>query len=488
MLPVIYLHPLLHDGKTFVRLGFAQDKQLFWYLCQQQEIIKYSKTYKCLVTHYRKEPILKLEEAIKGKATLDTSALERFALQTKAAERKKAEGKVIVLPLVHLIPGLLEDKKILMLQFRYRRELSEFLRQQPFIHYYGQGKCWYIEQEKTSLSEVVALLQPHARLRIDPGLQPLDWETQKLLITGNNKDWGSMNPEPFLDALIARDYSPNTLSSYFSLLGRFIKHMAIRQAKDFEVLKANSVNVYHSRWMAEEEVCAGTINQSVSALKFYMQKVVGVSTEGFELVRAKKDKKLPKVISLEEVAAILSSPANLKHRCLLAFLYSGGLRVEEVLGLKVADIAWERKQLWIRKGKGKKDRVTMLSDSLAVQLKEYLRNYKPKSYLFEGQFGGRYTSTSIRKVLNIAMKAAGIEKGYTPHCLRHSFATHLLEGGTDLRYIQSLLGHESSKTTEIYTHVSQKSLQNIQSPLDKLELWKNDAKLSTKQPKTYEGK
>ena len=483
MLPVIYLHPLLHDGKTFVRISFAQDKGLFWYLCQQQGLIKYSKTYKCLLTHYRKEPLVKLKEVIKGKATLDTSALMRFALQTKAAEKKKVEEKVRVLPLVHLLPGLLDDKKILMLEFRYRRALSEFLRQQPFIHYYSKGKCWYVAQEKTSLSDVVALLQPHVRLRIDPSLQPLDWETQKLLITGNNKDWGKMNPEPFLEALIARDYSPNTLSSYFSLLGRFIKHMAIQEAKDFEDLDTNSVNIYHSRWMAEEEVCAGTINQSVNALKFYMQKVIGIPTGGFELIRAKKDKKLPKVISLEEVAAILSSPANLKHRCLLALLYSGGLRAEEVLGLKVTDIAWERKQLWIRKGKGKKDRMTVLSDSLAVQLKEYIRTYKPKEYVFEGQYGGRYTSSSLAKVLKIAIKAAGIKKHYTPHCLRHSFATHLLEGGTDLRYIQSLLGHESSKTTEIYTHVSQKSLQNIQSPLDKLELWKNDTKLSEKTTK-----
>lgn len=141
MLPVIYLHPLLHDGKTFVRISFAQDKGLFWYLCQQQGLIRYSKTYKFLVSYYRKESLLKLKTLIKGKATLDTSALMRFALQTKAAEKKKAEGKVTVLPLVHLLPGLLEDKKILMLQCRYRRELNQVLKQQAFTHYYSKGKC-----------------------------------------------------------------------------------------------------------------------------------------------------------------------------------------------------------------------------------------------------------------------------------------------------------------------------------------------------------
>jgi integrase/recombinase XerD len=150
MLPVIYLHPLLHNGETFVRLRNTQDKQLFWFLCQQQGLIKSSKTYKCLVTYYNKEALLKLKEVIREKATLDTSALMRFALQTKAIEKKKAEGRATVLPLVHLLPGLLEDKKILMLQFRYRRELQQLLRQQTFTHYYSQGKCWYVAQEKAS--------------------------------------------------------------------------------------------------------------------------------------------------------------------------------------------------------------------------------------------------------------------------------------------------------------------------------------------------
>lgn len=139
MLPVIYLHPLLHDGKTFARHSYTQDKQLFWFLCQQG-FIKYSKTYKCLITYYNKEALLKLKEVIREKATLDTSALMRFAAQTKAIEKKKAEGRATSLPLVHLLPGLLDNKKILMLQFRYRRELQQLIKQQPFTHYYSQGK------------------------------------------------------------------------------------------------------------------------------------------------------------------------------------------------------------------------------------------------------------------------------------------------------------------------------------------------------------
>lgn len=161
-------------------------------------------------------------------------------------------------------------------------------------------------------------------------------------------------------------------------------------------------------------------------------------------------------------------PQNLKHKALLTTLYSAGLRMGELLNLRLTDIDSDHMRIWVREGKGAKDRLTVLSGHLLDLLRLYYRQYRPKTYLFEGPDGRPYSATSVRKVLRRATESAGIKKSIRPHTLRHSFATHLLEQGTNLRYIQSLLGHSSAKTTEIYTHVSSKKREEVRSPLDKI--------------------
>jgi integrase/recombinase XerD len=171
----------------------------------------------------------------------------------------------------------------------------------------------------------------------------------------------------------------------------------------------------------------------------------------------------------EEIAKIMASCENLKHRTMLCLLYGAGLRAGEVISIKVNDIDSSRNLISIRKAKGFKDRTVMLSEKLLDLLRDYYKNYRPKVYLFEGQYGDQYSETSLRKVFKKACLKAGIKQRPTLHWLRHSFATHLLENGTDLRYIQQLLGHQSSQTTEIYTHVSNLHIGKIKSPLDNLE-------------------
>lgn len=193
----------------------------------------------------------------------------------------------------------------------------------------------------------------------------------------------------------------------------------------------------------------------------------------YEIKRPHKDKKLPVVLSKEEVAKILSSIDNIKHKAILMIIYSAGLRVGEVVKLKVEDVDSNRMLVHVKGAKGRKDRYTLLSKTALEILREYWRKYKPAKWLFEGARDGRYLSTrTVEKLLTHACEKAGIKKEVSVHTLRHSFATHLLESGTDLRYIQELLGHANSKTTEIYTHVSTKSLGKIQSPLDSLNLKK----------------
>ena len=197
---------------------------------------------------------------------------------------------------------------------------------------------------------------------------------------------------------------------------------------------------------------------------------MGESRKFYYLDRPKRDKVLPEVLTKDEVQLMISTTSNLKHKCIIMLIYSAGLRVSEALNLKVTDIDGKRQMIIIRKGKGKKDRNSLLSKKILLYLREYYILHKPKDYLFEGAYGGTYSATSVLKIVKRAAKQAGIKKKVTTHTLRHSFATHLLEQGTNLRYIQSLLGHESSKTTEIYTHITSKGLDNVLNPMDDMDL------------------
>ena len=190
----------------------------------------------------------------------------------------------------------------------------------------------------------------------------------------------------------------------------------------------------------------------------------------YQIDRPFQDKKLPSVLSIEEVKSIIESIDNLKHKCIIQLIYSAGLRISELTNLKIKDIDKNRKQIFVRGGKGKKDRQTVLSEKILEQLRKYYIQYQPKEYLFEGQLGGAYSERSIQQIFQEALRNANVKKHATVHSLRHSFATHLLEAGTDLRYIQSLLGHSSSKTTEVYTHITTKGFDKIKSPLDNFDL------------------
>ena len=204
----------------------------------------------------------------------------------------------------------------------------------------------------------------------------------------------------------------------------------------------------------------------MNALKLYFKTIHEKNIDIDKIHRPKREKVLPNVLSKEEVFKIIDLTKNLKHKTLLALIYSAGLRISEALAMKPNDIDSARMLIHIKNAKGKKDRYTLLSEKILLLLREYYTIYKPKEYLFEGQFGGQYSSRSAQTILKEAVKRAGINKPVSLHTLRHSFATHLLESGTDLRYIQDLLGHSSPKTTMIYTHVSSTSLKKIKNPFD----------------------
>jgi integrase/recombinase XerD len=262
-----------------------------------------------------------------------------------------------------------------------------------------------------------------------------------------------------------RNYSNKTIKSYTSCLRSFTRYFHPRHPRQIE---ETDIRTYLLYLLEEKRFSAATVNQVFNALRFLYVELYKMPFTIGSLPRPKKEKQLPVILSQEEVVKILNTVDNLKHKTLLMLIYSAGLRVGESVRLKVENIDSKRKLIYIKSAKGKKDRYTILSDIALENLRKYYKEYRPQEYLFEGAEGRSHISErSIQNVFERAVKFAGIKKAVTLHSLRHSFATHLLEGGTDLRYIQEILGHSSSKTTEIYTHVSQKTLGKIVSPLDK---------------------
>lgn len=263
-----------------------------------------------------------------------------------------------------------------------------------------------------------------------------------------------------------KNYSQSTVNTYTYYFEMFLKYF-----KDREIDKLSKNEVMDFLYKESEKgFSAAYQNQLVNSIKFYYEKVLGRQKEFYDLPRAKKPQKLPTVLSEEEITTLLDQPENLKHKCILFLIYSGGLRISEAVKMRISDIDSTRNLIIVRGAKGKKDRTTLLSQKMLEMLRHYYKVYKPKEYLFEGETGGQYSVTTIQKVFNKALAASGIRKKATVHSLRHSFATHLLERGTDLRYIQELLGHGSSKTTERYTHITKKGMDNIVSPLDNLNI------------------
>ena len=209
-------------------------------------------------------------------------------------------------------------------------------------------------------------------------------------------------------------------------------------------------------------------NQRINSIKFYYEKVLGYDKLYYKIERPKKKHALPNVLSVGEVKKIIDSTRNIKHKCIISLLYSAGLRRSELINLKLDSILTGQMQIKITNSKGDKDRYVGLSAHLLKLLREYYKEFKPKEWLIEGKNGEQYSATSVLNVVKQAAKKAGISRRVTPHMFRHSFATHHLESGTDLRYIQEFLGHSSSKTTEIYTHVAKTDFSKFRNPLDSM--------------------
>jgi len=354
-----------------------------------------------------------------------------------------------------------KSQSILSLTFEKNPHLHYLVKNELRAFWSQTKKIWYLPYSDENIDKIFRIFNGHAL--IDSSILDMKMERhiynlgdisleQKHIIT----------IERFKRWMRTKRYSESTIETYVGILIFFLKYIQKRNCTE---VTSKTVSQFNYEFIVAPKKSISYQNQAINALKQYF-KYCKLDVEVNEIERPKREKKLPVILNIEEVKRIIDMTSNMKHKTLLALIYSGGFRISEVLHLKLEDIDSQRMLVHIKSAKGMKDRYTLLSNKVLVLLREYYVIYKPSLYLFEGQYGEQYTSRSAQMVLKHAANRAGIIKKITLHSLRHSFATHLLENGTDIRYIQNLLGHNSPKTTMIYTHVSERSVQNIKNPFD----------------------
>ena len=273
--------------------------------------------------------------------------------------------------------------------------------------------------------------------------------------------------DAFSHYMLQRRYSPNSVKSYREALRVFLDFI---EDKVPEEITNDDLEQFNHERIIKKGFSASYQNQVINALKLYFTRFHGKQFDVSKIERPKDGYKLPIVLSLDEVENILNGTKNLKHRTMLSVIYSCGLRMGELINLRIRDVDSKRMVIHIKKAKGDKDRVVPLSESTLDILRTYYLEYKPEEYLFNGDGAVQYSRSSLQSVFRQAISRSGIKKKCTLHTLRHSFATHLLEAGVNLRYIQELLGHNSPKTTMIYTHVSSEASRKIESPIERIKL------------------
>ena len=336
------------------------------------------------------------------------------------------------------------NENVVGLYFSRDNNLSELIKRSGG-RYSASCRCWYLPKNRMLIQKLAYTLAEQSSYRIH----------------------GVHEIKEMIRVLELKGYSPSTIKIYKQSFNAFTDHF---DERDINSITKREIEEYLLHLAKNKKQSESAIHSAVNAIKFYYEQVLKKPREFFELQRPKKPIKNVTVFSENEVTKIINAITNIKHKAMLMIGYAAGLRISEIIHLKVKDIDSERMMLHIRNAKGKKDREVILSETLLAVLRDYYKLYKPKEFLFEGQSGNSYTARSLSKIMQSAKQKAGVKKQGSIHAFRHSFATHLLESGTDISIIQKLLGHNDIKTTLRYTHVSKVELQKVKSPLDKLDL------------------
>ncbi len=350
----------------------------------------------------------------------------------------------------------------LLLLFHYNDEIINKIKNLNKFIWSRTLKGWHTSFNK----EDILLVQESLRNMIEFIYDDSLYESIKIKPSKKNRVLTSddlLLTHDFVKYLDGKYYSKSTITTYSNFIVDFVEY---KKNKPLNELTNRDVEKFIEDIMIPKRLSVSTHRQFISAMKIFIQFYPDTQIEELQLQRPKKSRLLPIVLSQEEIIDLLRHTKNLKHRAILALLYSAGLRIGELINLELRNINIDRRQIVVKNGKGRKDRYVILAESFLPLLQNYVITYKPKRYFAEGKDGEKYTASSIRKFLYRSCVDASITKKVTPHTLRHSYATHLLENGIGLRHIQELLGHAKPETTMIYTHVAKKDLLDIKSPLD----------------------
>lgn len=369
-----------------------------------------------------------------------------------------------------------KDAERIFIDAPVNNELYQLLRQIKEIRWSNTKKQWHLPSGKKMVDDLAAAIkkiavldtdqlreQLQSRKKIIPAIIkfPVNTPAKRFTLSSNNHK----AMDDFLKILVLKAYSASTIKTYKN---EFLQLLKILNQKNVQDLTTEQLKRY-LLWCIAQGLTENSIHSRINALKFYYEQVLKQEKIFFEIPRPKKPFLLPKVISEEKIIKGLFDIKNLKHKTLLLLAYSAGLRVSEVVSLQLTDVNSDRMQININRAKGKKDRVVTLSKSILEILREYYKEYKPSYWLFEGQNNQEhYSERSAQGIFKEAYKNLKLPPQCSFHSLRHSFATHLLENGTDISFIQKILGHNNIKTTLRYAQVSNKSISKIESPLDKI--------------------
>ncbi len=346
--------------------------------------------------------------------------------------------------------GIHCDKAVIFIRFEYNEPLIERVKKLVGVQWSQSQKAWYVLD--------------NAAYRKKFGIEPKPLVGKDVLLNISAVNQSALCR--YIETLQLRAYSENTIRTYRN---EFAQLLYIIKDAHVDTLTAEKLRSYFLYCVNTLKLSENTLHSRINAVKFYFEQVLHREKLFFEIPRPKKPSILPQVINVQDIKQLFAVTTNLKHNTMLKLCYGMGLRVSEIINLKITDIDSKNMQVFIERAKGKKDRYVNLPESILEQLRSYFVAFKPKIYLFEGQYGDKYSTRSAQQVFSSALQKAKINKVSGIHGLRHSFATHLLEAGTDIKFIQELLGHNDIKTTMRYTHVSEKSLKKIKSPLDTLD-------------------
>jgi len=350
----------------------------------------------------------------------------------------------------------------LLLLFDFDYAIKEKIKSLGNYRWSQSLKGWYTPFSSEKITILKQALKESVSFQLDtsifetPKVKPV---RKKRVISEENKNILRL----YVKYLKGKRYSESTIKTYFTFMADFFDYL---QSTPLDTVDHRTVERFLEDVFVPRKYSISSQRQFISAVKLFVVFYPECAIDEVKLQRPKKSKLLPTVLSKEEIIDLIRCTKNLKHRAVIAMIYSAGLRISELLNLELQHIDIDRRQIIVKYSKGRRDRHIILADSFIPLLLNYVNSYEPSVFFAEGKPGVKYSAESVRAFLHRSCKLAGITKKVTPHTLRHSYATHLLENGIDLRYIQELLGHAKPETTMIYTHVSKKDLLNIKSPLD----------------------